>query len=268
MSPVRLIKTESVLHRVLAQCGIDPQKISQIVERLSNPPLSFHISSWDCDPPETASQILNVVGFDRDQAARMLRLDEGKPDPEITWAKLSRSERKRAEHRWKWALEPDELGVAPQGVPPKIDSALVLWCSRVLADGIGQPHLAFSRPVWLDAKDRERSGPPTGPEWRALLAALKVAQVSIDRMVQGYAGAAVQIDDPRHAESIAQIVKLDRKTEDRRAEMFAKTCHSFGLGSTADDVANHPQEFRYVMARARRHRTRKPSRPHHSKRVP
>jgi len=267
MSPVRLIKTESVLHRVLAQCGIDPQKISQIVERLSNPPLSFHISSWDCDPPETASLILDVVGFDRDQAARTLRFNEGKPDPEITWAKLSRSERKRADRLWKWALGPDELGVAPQGVPPKIDSALVLWCSRVLADGIGQPHLTFSRPVWLDAKDRERSGPPTGPEWQALLAALKVAQVSIDRMVLGYAGAAAQFDDPHRAEAIAQIVKLDRKTEDRSAEMFAKTCHSFGLGSTADDVANHPHEFRYVimMARAERHRThRKPSGPHHS----
>ena len=138
------------------------------------------------------------------------------------------------------------------------------------------PHVAFSRPVeFCPAREKEQSGQPKGPVWRALLAALKFVQVSIDRMMPtaaGYAGAVVQIDDPLHAETIAQIVKLDRKSKDRSAKIFAETCRRLGLGGAADDVANDPQTFRYAVmkARAERHRTRsrKPPRPSRSKRVP
>src|SRR5262249_50379899 len=136
--------TEPALHRFLEQCGIDSEKILDFAERLSNPPISFHISSWD--PPATASAIRSCVGFDRDLAARMLRLNEGQPDPEITWAKLSRYDRKRAERLWKSALEPDELDVIPRGRPSQIDSARVLYCTRILCEASGQARFKFKRP--------------------------------------------------------------------------------------------------------------------------
>jgi hypothetical protein len=262
------------LWQALEACDTETERIQQTIVRLARPPLSLHFSA--ADDAETAECIKLVVGFVDDEAARMLRLNEGKPDPEAGWAHLTRSERKRAERLWNWALKPDDLSVVPRGQPPKIDSALVLWCSRVLVEGIGRSHLAFSRPVeFLPAREKEQSGQPKGPEWQALSATLKFVQVLIDRVVPtaaGYVGAVVQIGDPRHAETIAQIAKLDRKSKDRSAKIFAKACRSLGLGSTADDVANHPQAFRFavMMARVQRHRTRslKPPRPRRSERFP
>src|SRR5262249_5381312 len=128
------------LYRALAECGIDTEKIPQTAERLTHPPIS---SAWD--PPGTALAIRCVVGFDRDLAARMLRLNEGTPDPEATWANLPRSERKRAERLWNWGLGPDELKATPQGRPPVIDPVFVLYLTRVICEASGRPKFRFSR---------------------------------------------------------------------------------------------------------------------------
>ena len=82
----------------------------------------------------------------RAMAARMLRLNERQPDPEATWKALTRAERKRARNLWDFALDAG-FDSAPQGRPFVIDSALVLYCSRVIAEACGKPKFQFSRPI-------------------------------------------------------------------------------------------------------------------------
>lgn len=211
--------TGSALHRALAECGIASERIPHTAERLTNLPKSFHVSSWD--PPGTASAIRSVVGFDRDLAARMLRTNEGKPDPETSWANLTRSERKRAERLWSSMLGPDELDVVPRGRPSKIDSALVLYCVRVLSEASGQLKFKFRRPM--------RGGAPGGPMWRALL----------ETLPRGF---------KEHAESIADVIVASR------TPTFIRWCREFALGLTSTDVAEDPPMFRVAISLARRSR--------------
>jgi hypothetical protein len=262
------------LRRALAGCGIDASLIPRIIARLTNPPSSLHFSAGD--DADSAALIKSVVGFCGDTAAMMLCIRHGGDDPDVTWENLTPAKKKEAKREYNWATGPETLAVARKGQPPRIDSALVLWCSRILVEASGGPHLKFTRPVGFSPTDEERSGPPVGRAWQALLAALEIAQASLNRLVPtatGYAGAKVQIGDPRHAEAIAQIVKLDRgPSKDRSARIFADRCRDFGLGTTADDVANAPQPFRLAVtvARTQRHKTRnrKPERTRHSKTVP
>ena len=209
----------AALHRALAECGIDTEKIPSTAERLTNPPKSFFISSWD--PPGTESATRSEVGFDPDMAARTLRLNEGKYDPKATWKSLTRSERKRAERVWNSMLAPDELNVTPQGRPSEIDSALVLYCTRVLREASGRARFEFMRPMG--------GGAPGGPMWRALIEALPP-------------------EFKEHAETIAEIVTATRSPK------FVKWCREFGLKQASSDVAEHPAMFRRVISLARRSR--------------
>ena len=223
----------SALHRALAECGIETKKIPSTAERLTNLPISFRVSSWD--PPETESAILSFVGFDSDMAARMLRLHEGKPDPEATWKNLTPSERKRAKRLWISMLAPDEPNVTPQGRPSEIDPALILYCTRVLCEASGKARFEFRRPMG--------GGAPGGPMWRALIAALPP-------------------EFNEHAETIAEIVAVTRseKKPDRRvsrirlSDKFAEWCREFGLKQASSDVAEHPAMFRRAISLARRSR--------------
>jgi hypothetical protein len=208
----------AALHRALAECGIDTEKIPSAVERLTNPPKSFLISSWD--PPGTESAIRSVVGFDPDMAARTLRLNEGKPDPEARWANLTRSERKRAERLWNSMVGPDELDVIPRGRPSKIDSALVLYCARVLSEASGKA-FKFRRPMG--------GGTPGGPMWRALVEALPP-------------------EFKKHTESIADVLTAARKPK------FVGWSRKFALGPTSTDVGEKPAMFRVAILLARRSR--------------
>src|SRR5262249_19489033 len=153
-------------------------------------------SAWD--PPGTGLAIRSVVGFDRDMAARMLRLNEGRPDPKATWANLTRSERKRAERLWNLELGPDELRVTRQGRPPVIDAALVVYLTRVICEANGRRKFRFSRSVF---------GAPDGPMWRALIQALPLAQSFLARL------ATPPLTHPKiskHAETVAEIVSVIR----------------------------------------------------------
>jgi len=204
-------------YRALAECGIAPEKILYTAERLTNLPKSFHLSSWD--PPGTASAIRLAVGFDRDAAARMLRLNEGKPDPVASWTNLTRSERKRAERLWNSALKPDELDVTTQGRPSHIDSALILYCTRVLCEASGKAKFKFRRPMG--------GGAPGGPMWRALVEVLPP-------------------EFKTHAETIAEIVVVTRSPQ------FLEWCRKLGLELASCHVAKHPATFRIAISRARR----------------
>jgi hypothetical protein len=219
MPPEVRLSNGPALHRALADCGIASEKILHTAERLTNPPNSFHLSSGD--PVGTASAIRSVVGFDPDMAARMLRLNEGGPDPETRWAKLTRAERKRAERLWKSMLGPDELDVIPRGRPSEIDSALVLYCTRILCEASGQARFKFSR--------RMGGGAPGGPMWRALVEALPP-------------------EFKEHAETIAEIVTVTR------SKKFVERCRLFDLKPTSSDVAEHPAAFRVAVSLARRSR--------------
>jgi hypothetical protein len=192
--------------------------IPSVVKSLSRPPLSIARSA--CDDPEPGATIQlghGKVGklsinrpFDRDVTARMLRVNEGRWDPEATWKGLSRAERKRAKLLWDWTGEPHGLSVPQQGRPPLIDAALVLYCTRVLCEAAGQKQFKFSRSI---------TGAPTGPMWRALIEALPLAQRFLTLRYGGYGMFTIgRISTKRAerrkidpgAEAIAEIITVAR----------------------------------------------------------
>jgi hypothetical protein len=168
--------------------------------------------------------------FDGDMAARMLRLEEtGQPHPEATWKSLTRAERKRARSLWEWARD-TSLEPGRRGRPQEMDSALVLYCSRVLAEECEKPKFKFSRPV--------DGGNPRGPMWRVLTAALPLAE-SYLALMNGEDFTPRNIE--HHAETIAEIVTVSRTEE------FEAQCLALGLQLTPSDIAQHPGTYRYAM---------------------
>ena len=131
------------LFSALAKCGVENRLIPQTIECLTKPPEALHIPA--SDRTEAADFVIKaIVNFDGDAAARMLRIKKGRPDPKVTWKTLTPAERKSARRLWDWSLDAS-LDTSPQGRPPKIDSALVLYCARVLCEACGRPQFKFSR---------------------------------------------------------------------------------------------------------------------------
>ena len=232
------------LFRALTECGRrychirNSRVLAQTIGRLSEPPASLHIPT--SGRTELANSALKaLVPFDGDMAARMLRLDDREPDPDATWRALSRSERKRAKRMWTWAMDAG-FGATPQGRPPKIDAALVAYCSRVVAEGCGQSRFQFSRPP--------DGGTPRGPMWRALMAALPLAGAFLGRVDS--APVSQLWNYGNRAEAVADILLVGRSNE------FQMSCRQLGIGETANDVAEHPAKFRLAIARARARRNR------------
>ena len=211
--------------------------LAQTITRLTEPPASLQIPKPD--RTQLANSLLKAAfPFDDDAAARMLRLDNGKPDPDAKWKGLSPAERKRAKRLWTWAFDAG-LATSPQGRPHKMDAALVLYCARVVAEGCGQPHFAFSRPP--------EGGPPRGPMWRVLMSALPLAQ-SYLASVDG-APPAEPEEITNRVETTVDILKVARSKE------FDVCCRESGLGPSANDVAERPATFRLELARARAFRS-------------
>src|SRR5262249_5772423 len=123
----------------------------------------------------------------------------------------------------------------------KVDSALVLYCARVLCEACEQPQFKFSR--------RMNGGPPRGPMWCALMAALPLAELFLTRLDGVFAYAPRDIG--KHAETIADILTT------ARSKQFAECCRQLNLGPGSSDLAEHPATFRYAVALARRPRQRK-----------
>lgn len=225
------------LFHALSECGTryhhirNHRVLVQTIARLIEPPASLQIPTSRRTEPAN-SLLKSVVPFDADAAARMLRLDNGKPDSDAKWSVLSPAERKRAKRLWTWALDAG-LDTAPQGRPHKIDAALVLYCARAVAEGCGQSRFAFSRSL---------DGAPRGPMWRALTAALPLAQsflASVESQTHE------RRETSNHAASVAEILKT------ARSEQFQACCRELGLGTSAADVAEHPGTFRFAVARGR-----------------
>jgi hypothetical protein len=236
MPEFEIVDVPEPLLRALSECGKryhlirNQRMLAQTIARLIEPPASLQIPT----PTRTAlpNSLLNaVVPFDPDAAARMLRFDKGHPDPDAKWKALSRAERKRAKRLWTWALDVT-LDTAPQGRPHRIDAALVLYCARVVAEGCGQIRFKLSKPPL--------GGPPGGPMWRALMAALPLAQCFL-----ASAEAPAREGRGNRAETIADILKT------ARSKQFDSCCRELGIGTSANDVANNPGKFRLALTRAR-----------------
>jgi hypothetical protein len=172
----------------------------------------------------------------RYMAARLLSVEENRPDPDATWKSLSRAGRKRARRLCDWLARDHGLSATPQGRRPLIDAALVLYCIRVLCEASGRPRFKFSRPP--------AEGLFGGPMWRALNEALPLAQQFLAVRFGTPAIPRNKID--HHAEAIAGIAKLTR------SRRFEKWCRRLGLGPRADDVATNAATFRLAIAYARK----------------
>jgi hypothetical protein len=237
------------LFKALVECGKRYPRIRShrvlgcTMERLTCPPASFQI------PPASITDlansllkhVLNAIDDDpfNDIEAPILRLNEGQSDPNAKWKRLSRAERKRAHRLSSWALDTGLGAVTQRGRPTKIDPALVLYCARVIAVGCGQTDFKFSRP--------HEGGRPTGPMWRALMAALPLAQTSLAR---GDAPTRTSASIGRQAEAVAYTLKI------ARSQKFRTHCWELGLGSDAGDVEEHPETFRLALASSRSLRER------------
>jgi hypothetical protein len=224
------------LRCALEESGVSAQRIPQTITRLMRPPLSLHFSASD-----DADRL--GLPFNPDEAARMFCSK--------AWKDLTRTERKRARRQWEWAVnESDSINVSSRGRPAVIDSAFVLWCARVLTEARGE-RLTFGR-HW-------EGGRPRGLE--AFLIVLKQSRAALDRLTDRVTKNQTY-DDPRHLEAIAQLLKLERSSgKDQSAKTFAAKCTAFGLGPTANHIADDPQMFRYavMLTRIERHRARVPN---------
>ena len=250
LSPFEVVEPDlGDLCQALADCRIAAEQIPHVANRLSTPPPSFGQSTLDDPKPGATIQLAGgkqgrFTGiereFDADTAACLLRLDEGHPDPKAKWKTLSRAKRKRARRRWDWTGKAHGLSVTPRGRPPILDPALVLYCIRVLCEASERPIFRFSRV----------NGSYTGPMWRALIEALQLAQPYLAYRfgTPALGRVSTKRHDHRvssHLDAIAEIVRVIR------SKQFHDLCVRFGLGPSADDVANNPSMFRVVIAYAR-----------------
>jgi hypothetical protein len=256
----KIAERERVLSDRLTECGIDQDRIPSVVERLTKPPFSFAQTAKD-DPaiiserfrggaeiypnPTTGVWELKPREFDGDMAARTLRFAEGRGDPAATSKSLSRAERKAARRLWDWIGKPHGLSVTPQGRPPAIDPALVLYLIRVLCEATGKCEFEFSR----------TSGTLGGPMLRALVEALPLAQnfLAIRFGMPAIGRISTKRSDRRESGAVEAIAEIARVT---RSKSFKDLCETLGLGTTADDVASSPAFARVVIAHARSRKLR------------
>jgi hypothetical protein len=231
----------STVDCALRDCGLtDPGQRRACLSRIVNLPNSLLLPTLRCSglvgtPPE--GFIDEIIPRDRDNLARMLRLNEGTTDPSVTWQDLTRAEQMRATRLWGWIADADPADISTErkGRPAETDSALVLYLMFVLLEATGRPKFSYS------TQNEVRRG---GPMLRVLMAALQFCRVI---------GARPAPHDPTADAVVTRIIKTARSAE------FRQEAEHFSLSLTADGVADAPSTFRYLVARVmkqRRHRTR------------
>jgi hypothetical protein len=207
--------------------------------------------------------------FDKDIAARLLRLNNGTPDAKVKWSSLSYPERKQAKSLWSTIgrnriehynakRPPTSIGPSRSGRPTVIDPALLLFCMRVLSEAKGAITFELGHKF-----ERETSKHiPSGTMWQALLAVFPLAQsfVAIRSGVEPIAPVIIH----KHADGITieQNIKLIHKHTDAieqniklaRSKTFEDWCRELQLGRTAEDVATSADTFRLVFAITRKTR--------------
>jgi hypothetical protein len=224
------------LHDALEKYGVPSEAIPQIARRL----LLFR----------PVSKTVHGA-FDEDMAARLLRLSDGRPDPEAKWSTLSSAERQRAKREWnalgrtrvehyRAKRPPTSTGPSRAGRPTLIDPALLLYCIRVLCEAKCRTDFQFSRNL---------KGRPVGPMWQALVAIFPLMQSYVAVRSNMAVIDSHSIGD--HAEAIANDIKLGK------SKIFQDLCEKLGLGPAAEDVANNADTFRLAFAVARKARRSK-----------
>ena len=240
------------LRLALENCGVSSQSIPTVVRQL----LLFR-------------PVYKVVRFDKDLAARLLRLNEGRPDAKVKWSSLSYRERKRTKtmccalkrgridhHNAK--RQPTSMGPGRGGRPTVIDPALLLFCMRVVSEAKGAT--TFKLGHRFEPKTGKHI--PSGTMWQALLILFPFAQsyVAIRSgvrpivpvIIHKNAGAITTEQNIelalKHAAAMEQSIKL------ARSKTFEDWCRKLELGPTAEDVAISADTFRLVFAISRRTR--------------
>jgi hypothetical protein len=143
-----------------------------------------------------------------DERARLLRLYQGRPDPAAKWEDLNPADRKAAKGREDALWRLDLLDTFGRGRRVTIDPALILYDIAVLECACGR-RFRFSR--------SKEGGMAGGPDWRALIAALRLQLPSA-------------INGQEHAHGVERIVRLVRRAD-------------FGARLTEKGIALEPQSI-------------------------
>ena len=203
-------------------------KVSEIAARLLNPPEALRLPLHVPEHGDLVSRIIcELIPYDPDLAASMLRLQEHRGETEATDPEAERQRRARARRLWDFAMAPDGK-VSQWGRSSEIDSALILYFSRILSEATGRA-FRFSRPA--------AGGKPTGPMWRALTAAMRANQAAKSPNGGPLAGT--------YEEALTKII------QSARSRQFAEICADWTLGPKARDVVEAPFAFRLALSMAR-----------------
>jgi hypothetical protein len=237
-------EAEKSVDSALFDCGLtDPKARCMCITRLANVPESLLLPIWyrigvaGAPPEGFLKKILGeMFEGERDIRARMLRLSEGKADPDATWQNLSRAEQMRATRLWSSIADshPTDISTQRKGQRAKIDSALVLYLMFVLMEALGRPKFSYS------TQDEVTRG---GPMLRALMAALQLRRAEEQSI-----GAARTAQDPTADAVVTRIIKI------ARSEEFRQEAERLSLSLTADGVAETPSAFRYLAAEVMKQR--------------
>jgi hypothetical protein len=218
--------TSRLLHKALEKFGVPDHAIPRTIRHL----LFFR---------PVFKTVRDV--FDKDMAARLLRLADGRPDSEEKWSALTYDERQRAKRAWnalgrnrtehrRAKRSPTSIGPSRGGRPTAIDPALVLYCVRVLCEARGKADFPLGR----------------GPMWRALIDIFPLMQsyVAVRSNMASITPAAIG----NHVEAIASDVKLAKSKD------FRDWCVRLGLGAGPEGVAYNADTFRFAFAVTRKAR--------------
>lgn len=218
----------------LTECGLmDASARSACINRLINLPfplLAPMLSHTIGAPPQ--GFIDEIIGNDfQDAKASLFRSG-------ATWSELTPAERKRANRKWRWAVDDDPTTFSSQrkGAPLRFDSALALYIMFVLREALDIRKFTFT-----SGEGGERSG----KHLTALLAAFRLPRSPEASLPPIMSGEFVVGDIPTPQSIVATVIMP------AESALFRKTAQEWGLALTADAVAAAPATYRALLAACR-----------------
>ena len=122
--PVAIADSEVPLYEALIDCRVPDHRLQETANRLIEIPATLAWTAPETTPdPDLAELLDEVIGFDGDMAARMLRRDQGRVDPNARWKSLTRAEQARAKRLWQFAVSPD-FETSQSGRPSQVASSI------------------------------------------------------------------------------------------------------------------------------------------------
>jgi len=209
---------ESDLCRALDECHVQYGiSIDEARNRLTNVPQALIL------PDDKADELLNL------DLAGLLRVSQGKPGGEVgpaSWEQLNKKERRSAK---KLAAYIGSARLFPRQRPSEINIPLALYLVFALEE-LFEKKLPLSRPA--------SGGTPRGPAFRAVLAAMALAQAR----AEPYAG------KPRRPSNVglASIIEITKTNE------FDHLLRQQGFERTSGCVFWHGNSIALTVALARK----------------